>query len=84
VTTIAKAAQAYQIRHGQLPESLLQLIQPPDGALPYLDNGVDALKDPWGKEYQYNPAGTNNGGLKPDVWTTTANGATIGNWTGAH
>jgi general secretion pathway protein G len=85
VQTIAKAAQAYQIRHGHLPESILLLIQPTDGALPYLENGVEAIRDPWGQQYQYNPAGPNNGGLKPDVWTVSpSSGVQIGNWVGAH
>src|SRR5262245_47302608 len=52
VQTIAKAAMAYQIKHGTLPESILLLIQPPDGVLPYLEGGVDAIKDPWGQQYQ--------------------------------
>ena len=80
VQTIAKAAMAYQIKHGQLPGSLLLLIQPPGGALPYLDGGVDGIKDPWGQLYGYNPAGTNNGGRRPDVWTVTPGSRLIANW----
>jgi general secretion pathway protein G len=84
VQTITKACQAYQIRTGEFPPTLQALLQPPQGGAPYLENGMDAIKDPWQKEYQYNPAGPNNGGLKPDIWTTAPDGVQIGNWPGSH
>jgi hypothetical protein len=48
---------------------------------PYLEN-ADAIIDPWGQPYQYNPQGTNNNGTKPDIWTVAPNGdgKQIGNW----
>lgn len=76
--TLAKAAQTYEIQFGQLPESLQQLVQPPDGRKPFVE--PDALNDPWGKPFQYDPAGAHNHALKPDVWTTTPEGVQIGNW----
>ena len=78
---ISKAIQAYEIRHGSPPESLQMLIQPTDGAKPYLEGGAAALTDPWGKPFQYDLAGPNNGGQKPDVFTVDPDtGQQIGNW----
>lgn len=76
---IEKAAQAYQIKYGELPPSLDALTQPlPDGGQPYLDG--EALVDPWGRPFQYDPQGGHNGGRKPDVWTTSPSGKQVGNW----
>jgi general secretion pathway protein G len=77
--TLAKAAQAYEVRFGQLPESLQQLVQPPDGSKPFVE--PDALLDPWQQPYQYDPSGPRNGGLKPDVFTTSpSDGQVVGNF----
>jgi general secretion pathway protein G len=77
--TIAKVIQTYELRFGSAPESLQQLIQPPDGGKPFIE--PDALLDPWNKPYQYDPSGQHNGGVKPDVWTThPETGQMIGNW----
>jgi len=80
VKTIEKAAQAYELKIGQLPGALQELMQPPDGGKPYLEAG--SINDPWGKQYQYDAGGGRNSGQKPDVWTTTPDGRTIGNWPG--
>jgi general secretion pathway protein G len=76
--TLAKAAQAYEIQFGQLPESLQQLVQTPDGRKPFVE--PDALMDPWGKPYQYDPSGQHNNALRPDVYTVTPEGLQVGNW----
>ena len=60
-TNISKAIQAYEIRNGAPPDSLMALIQPPDGTRPYLEGGQGALVDPWGKPFQYDPSGAHNG-----------------------
>jgi hypothetical protein len=44
------------------------------------DVAASDLVDHWGKPYQYNAQGANNGGLKPDIWTTTPRGIQVGNW----
>jgi len=77
--TLAKACQAYEIRMGGPPESLQQLLTPPDGGKPFID-GPDALLDPWGKAYQYDASGQHHNGLKPDVWTAAPDGQMCGNW----
>jgi len=80
-TNISKAIQAYEIRNGAPPDSLLSLIQPPDGVRPYLEGGQGALVDPWGKPFQYDPSGQHNGGTRPDVFTIDPDsGQPIGNW----
>ncbi|HEX4590046.1 MAG TPA: type II secretion system protein GspG [Gemmataceae bacterium] len=83
VKTIEKAAEAYELRFGQRPESLQQLSSPPEGGKPYIE--ADQLKDPWGKDYSYDASGGRSGGNHPDVWTTTPDGSTtIGSWPGGH
>jgi general secretion pathway protein G len=79
VNTLANAAQQYSANNNGLPQALEQLTQPqPSGGGPYFD--AKQLIDPWGKPYQYNAEGPNNQGNKPDVWTTSPRGITIGNW----
>jgi general secretion pathway protein G len=83
VKTIEKAAEAYEVRFGQRPDSLQQLVSPPEGGKPYIE--ADQLKDPWGKDYQYDASGGRSGGNHPDVWTTTPDGSTtVGSWPGGH
>ncbi len=77
--TLTKAVQTYKLDHGDYPASLeALLVRTEDGHGPYLDN-VEALVDPWGRPYQYNPAGPNNNGLKPDIWSESPFGP-LGNW----
>jgi len=80
VKTLTTAAQAFQVQYQVPPDSLQSLLTPPAGR-PYLESAENII-DPWGKPYQYNAQGTQNGGLKPDIWTTTPDGQTIGNWPG--
>lgn len=76
---LAAACEQYYANNEQFPPSLGALTQPqPNGGGPFF--GPDKLLDPWKKEFQYNPAGTNNGGSRPDVWTVSPRGVTIGNW----
>ena len=64
-----------------LPGWVGQMIQPSaDGGQPALE--PDYLKDPWGKEFLYDPAGGHISGRKPDISTTTPTGKVIGNWPG--
>lgn len=84
---LTQACQAYAIKHGgQFPDQLQDLLRKDDqGYGPYLDN-PDALNDPWStptqqRQYQYDKAGPNNMGLKPDIWTTEPKtNKKIGNW----
>src|SRR5438270_13000719 len=76
---LEQAATAFKIRQGDYPASLDALTQQaPDGSAAAVE--PEALMDPWGRPYQYDPSGGHNGGRKPDVWTTTPNGKQVGNW----
>jgi len=79
VKGLEKAAMAYEIQYGVRPESLQQLVQPPAGK-PFVEG--EALLSPFGP-YNYNAAGPNNNGLKPDVWAVAPSGELIGNWPGS-
>lgn len=77
---LADECQKFMLKNDRYPESLNELAAPPDGGSPYVE--PDALNDPWGVPFMYNPAGPNNGGRKPDIYTTNpTNGQQIGNWT---
>ncbi len=83
VRTIAETAETYKVTYGEFPTSLAELVQPPNGGLPYLKQSD--LLDPWNREYQYAPQGQHNAVYgKPDVWSlgprpNDPNGI-IGNW----
>src|SRR5262245_4017551 len=68
IRLLTRAAQAYEVRYGERPPSLELVRTPPDGAGPGSVEPVSLL-DPWGREYQYDPAGPRNDGRKPDVWS---------------
>lgn len=76
---LTQACKAYHVRHGEFPETLDKLLERDQFGLIYLEM-PDALIDPWGKRYQYDPKGPRNNGEKPDIWTVLANGTVIGNW----
>jgi general secretion pathway protein G len=79
VQAIENALKSYKLRFSNYPDSLDQLLTPPNGK-PFFDS-QESILDPWGQRYQYNPQGPNNGGRKPDVWTNTPDGSEqIGNW----
>lgn len=80
VKSLSTAVEAYQIKHGEPPASLAALAQPDaDGSRPAISS-ADALTDPWGKPYNYDPAGPRNNGNKPDIWAVAPDGIPIGNW----
>jgi hypothetical protein len=82
VEALTRAAQAYKVQHGDYPPSLKALTEPqPDGGKPFLEKR--SLLDPWGRPYQYDPAGEKNNGFRPDIWSLGPPGevsAVIGNW----
>jgi general secretion pathway protein G len=80
VQTLTRACQGYNLKFGNYPESLNQLITPPDNGKPFLDSPENIL-DPWNKQYSYDQNGARNGGNKPDIWTIDPDGREIGNWT---
>jgi general secretion pathway protein G len=82
-TTLTQACENYYIDHNSTwPPSLdALLVQDEAGKGPYLKD-ADALRDPWGRPYQYNAAGPNNNGRQPDIWSDSPQGQ-IGNWQSA-
>jgi hypothetical protein len=76
--TLETGAESYRLKFGEYPSKLSDLVNPPDGGQPFVD--ASAINDPWGRPYQYDPAGPRNEGKKPDIWTTGHDGKPIGNW----
>jgi type II secretory pathway pseudopilin PulG len=74
----------YWLQNGNnWPPSLDALAQvQPNGGPPLIP--PDQLLDPWQHPYNYDPSGANNGGMQPDISTSTPQGKLIGNWPGAH
>ena len=78
--TLENAAKQYYIRHNQYPATLQDLLQADVKGPPILED-ADALKDPWGNIYQYDPAGSMHNGMRPDIWAVAPDGTKVGNWT---
>jgi prepilin-type N-terminal cleavage/methylation domain-containing protein len=81
---IAKAIGLYQTDHENTPPpSIDALLGKDDYGGPYLTDR-DGIMDPWGKQYQIDPSGNrfHGGSGEPDVWTTTPQGKTVGNFKG--
>jgi hypothetical protein len=77
VKTLTIGVKAYHLKFSAYPTRLDELVQPPEGG-PFVE--PQALLDPWGRTYQYDPAGPRNQGQQPDIWTVTPKGEVIGNW----
>jgi general secretion pathway protein G len=77
-TTLTQGCEVYKVDHGSFPGNLTALLVQDEQGGPYLKT-ADALKDPWGKPYQYNPQGPKNAGRQPDIWSD-GSGVEIGNW----
>src|SRR5207244_7995735 len=67
---LAGAAKAFNTKYGRPPESLQELMTPPEYGKSYLDT-PDALLDPWAQPYQYQAVGNHPGNLtnSPEVWS---------------
>jgi hypothetical protein len=77
---LTEACDQYQMNNGSFPPSLAALSQQqPNGFGPIVQ--IDALKDPWGQPYGYDPSGTRNGSMHADIWVNYK-GQMIGNWPG--
>jgi hypothetical protein len=79
---LTQAVDIYRTSTGQYPNNLVALTQKqPNGNKQILK--ADALKDPWGWPYLYDPAGPKNGGLGADIWSEgplPGISPRIGNW----
>lgn len=80
IKTLEQAVDNYKLDHrDQTPAALTALLTKDEYGGPYLKN-QDALIDPWGKPFNYNPAGSRNNGLYPDIFAIAPDGTEIGNW----
>jgi hypothetical protein len=79
-TTLSTAAKNYYIDHGQYPQALQLLLKKDDKGGPYIANSDD-LKDPWGYDFQYNPAAMDpqTGEVEPEISTRSPDGMVISN-----
>jgi hypothetical protein len=75
--TIAAAFHAYHARSGHWPESMNELVNPPDGGRPYLQRGEGELIDPWGQRYEYAIRSNEQGEERAVIWTTSPEGERI-------
>jgi hypothetical protein len=76
---LTQACQAYFRKHERFPQNLDELLVKRGVGGPFLESS-DALIDPWGNRYRYDPKGHRNNGVRPDIWTVTPSGVVIGNW----
>jgi general secretion pathway protein G len=75
VKTISDACEAYEVRYGSLPPSLVALTVAHEGQRATLDGNT--LKDPWGRDYGYGgPEEREPNTGKPHIWS---NGPQPGN-----
>jgi hypothetical protein len=77
IRNFERAAKVYFLKNERFPQKLDDLTE---GAMPYIEPRRDALLDPWGNKFHYDPAGKRNKGTKPDIWTETPDKKVIGNW----
>jgi len=76
---LSSKVEEYRLKNDQYPANIQALTQQqPGGGSPLVP--PDKTRDPWGKEYQIDPNGPHNGGLKADVFTTSPKGQIIGNF----
>lgn len=76
-SNLEKAVKTYFIKHGEFPKKLEDLIKPPDGGKPFIDD-KKALQDPWGKDYQFKTE-EENGEIVIRIWTIAPDGTRIDN-----
>jgi len=75
VRTLSQALETYALKTGSYPPSIESLAMPmPDGSAPLAR--ADALKDPWGKVYQFSPP-DNAQTFEAVVFTTSPKGIPI-------
>jgi general secretion pathway protein G len=81
IKAISNACEMYKLSNGDWPVTIEALTEmQPNGAPPLLK--ADAIVDPWGNPYGYDPSGQNNGGMLPDISVQCPSGKILGNWPG--
>jgi general secretion pathway protein G len=76
---LESACKSYITKNGgNPPQDLIELVAPTDGRQPLVDGGQNALIDPWGKPYQYDPTNMDQyNNPDPVVMTTNPQGVAI-------
>jgi len=76
---LSQSIDLYKVNVGQFPEELKELIEKPSDEDiaqkwrgPYIKD-VSGLKDPWGRDFQYDPQGEHNPG-QVDLWSMGPDG----------
>lgn len=82
IRNLTTAAEIYTNNNNEFPPSLDALFVPDPAGRPPIMKNIQDKYDPWGREFQYNRAGTYNNGLQPDIWCEVpdSGGELIGNW----
>lgn len=85
VKSLSNLVEAYKTRHREYPASLEALTQAGvDGSGAYLE--IDALIDPWGRPYKYEPQNLHPSTHKPHIYSDGPNpgnpNSMISSWTG--
>lgn len=80
IKVLQNACDQYKLKHNEYPDSLRQLTVKDTDGRQYIE--VDALYDPWKKEYKYEKNGGRNEGRRPDISTISPapENKEIGNW----
>lgn len=82
IREVNRAVKIYFLDHSKWPGSLKELlVKSPKGIGPYL-NDAEAIRDPWGKPFGYDPDHLNNRGeIQPRIWVRSEQGLGISNLT---
>jgi general secretion pathway protein G len=73
ITMLESQCKGYSAKNGGTPPNSLQdLVAPVDGTPPMVEGGLNALLDPWGNQYQYDPSNVDAYG-QPDPIVSTLN-----------
>jgi hypothetical protein len=78
---LSAQVEIYKLNNGDYPGKISALAErQPNGGAPLVP--PDAVRDPWGREYQIDPAGTRNRGKRADVFSLghLIEKKMIGNW----
>src|SRR5262249_18710746 len=77
VRTLTQQAEPSKLNNFDTPPNLRPLTEKDRGGGPPLLKSQEALMDPWGREYGYDPSGQKNGGTQPDIWSGGPSGSEL-------
>lgn len=75
---IHRACENYRKETGSYPTTLTDLVKPPDGEEPFLEDGQRGIIDSWGNPFKYEIVTNENGAQIVYVWAEqTKNGKVL-------